>query len=340
MKSKYLILILILFFICVFMTACTDTEKDLLPDQDVFLDIENIEVSENNITTNENISKNQTNIIYSKSLSEMIYPEWINLSENFEMDYKIYSPIDHDYNIKRAEADFFDSYAWEFADIWRKELDYQYNKCIKNMPEKFMEQFIKQQSSWEDYFYSDVFPEIAVSVDENGIVTGYGYENEATLIWLDRIRTRTLEIMRVQQFLESIDTIEFYYETKEEIISEKEAVELVINLFFDENDFELSEDGNGLLKKFKNKNYYLGYIDYIHNESENYYLLQYYELVTDEVVTDENGVDTAANHSVTYNWYKVNIETREAIPMYRKNERGYMQYNENYEQTSEEEQRE
>jgi hypothetical protein len=349
MKYRHFIfLIFILIFICIFISACTDTDKNLLPTEDIFLEINDAETPKNEITANKNTFSNQINIAYPTKLSEMVYPEWINLSENFETDYKIYSPIDHDYNRKKSEEDGIDNFTWEFADIWRQELDYQYNKCIKNMPEEYQERFIIQQSAWEDYFYNDVFPEIAIKIDENGILLGYGYEREATLIWLDRIRNRTLEIMRIQRFIKNINTVEFYYQTQEKIISEQEAVELVINLFFNENDFEASEDGNGLLKKFKKKDCYLGYIDYIHNELENYYLFQYYEIIIDEtevIPETEATNDTAdaeympmyANHSVTYNWYKVDIETEEVIPMYIKDERGRTRLNENYEQITTEE---
>ena len=336
LKYKHLLFILIFsVFICIFMISCTDKEIDisLTEDEDIIVTQEIEKMIQTEVVSTEK----QISFSHPNKLSDIVYPEWINLSENFGLDYKIYSPIDDVYNLKRLEDNFIENFAWEFADIWRQELDYQYNKCIKNISDEYEERFINQQSSWEDYFYNDVFPDIAINYDENGMLIGYGYEGEATLIWLDRLRTRTLEIMRIQRFIEKIDTVEFYYSAEEKIISEKEAVELVVNLFFDENDFELSEDGPGLLKKFKNKDYYLGYIDYIHNEFEHYYLIQHYEIVENEIVTNEEGEDIIANHSVTYNWFKVDMETREVIPMFYKDERGRTVLNENYEQATREE---
>jgi len=59
-------------------------------------------------------------------LSEMVYPEYILLSENHWEAVKLYSPIDRAYNKSRLVTDFIDSYANEFLSIWRLELDYQY----------------------------------------------------------------------------------------------------------------------------------------------------------------------------------------------------------------------
>ena len=148
-------------------------------------------------------------------LSDTLYPEWIFLSENFHNSAMIYSPIDHDYNIKRAEADFIDGFTGEFIDIWRQEMEFQYDKCIQNMPKKFKEQFIKQQSSWEDYMENNIFPEIAPHVfitdnEDNG--PGYGFIREADIIYLDKIRTRTIEIMRCQIYIDGINA-EFQYKS-------------------------------------------------------------------------------------------------------------------------------
>ena len=76
----------------------------------------------------ESVAENQIVIPRQMTLSEMVYPEWICLSENIWADYRIYSPIDHDYNIVRQKADFIDSFAGEFAEIWRHEMDFQYDK--------------------------------------------------------------------------------------------------------------------------------------------------------------------------------------------------------------------
>jgi hypothetical protein len=148
----------------------------------------------------------------------MVYPEWIWLSENVWTNHGIYSPIDHDYNIIRLDADFIDSFAGEFAMIWWEEMEYQYNQCLNNMPERFVKQFVEQQASWEKYYLNDVFPEIAMYKDDGdgSIVMGYGYEREATLIRLDKIRARTIDIMRVQSNMDSIDDIEFSYKLARE----------------------------------------------------------------------------------------------------------------------------
>ena len=132
-------------------------------------------------------------------LSETVYPEYILLSENHWEAVKLYSPIDRAYNKSRLYADFIDSYASEFTSIWRKELDYQYAKCLNNMPEKHKKEFAAQQSAWETYYDNDVFPEIAFFEG-----TGYGYTREAFLIRLDRVRRRTIEIMRIQTHIEGI----------------------------------------------------------------------------------------------------------------------------------------
>jgi len=204
MKYKYLFFILL---ICIFINSCinTDIDNTISPTKNDTIKTENNNIPQISNDINENSQINQ------KTLSEMIYPEWIYLSENFWVDYRIYSPIDHDYNIKRLTADFIDSFTWEFSDIWRQEMEFQYNKCIKNMPEKYLEQFTEQQSYWEKYFSSNIFPEIAMYGDEKDLTLRYGYIREATLIQLDKIRSRTIEIMKVQIYMENIDIIEFNY---------------------------------------------------------------------------------------------------------------------------------
>ena len=143
---------------------------------------------------------------YPKALSETVYPEYILLSENFWTATEIYSPIDHAYNQNRAQADFIDSFAGEYEIIWRRELEYQYNKCIQNMPEEYKEKFALQQLAWEEYFDNDVFPEIAQIYDEeDNNIGGYGFSREATLIRLDRVRTRTIEIMRIQTHIDGLN---------------------------------------------------------------------------------------------------------------------------------------
>ena len=143
---------------------------------------------------------------YPKTLSETVYPEYILLSENFWTATEIYSPIDHAYNQSRLQADFIDSFAGEYEIIWRQELEYQYHKCIQNMPEEYKEKFALQQLAWEEYVDNDVFPEIAqIHDEEDNNIGGYGFVREAALIRLDRVRTRTIEIMRMQTHIDGLN---------------------------------------------------------------------------------------------------------------------------------------
>ncbi|MCL1805605.1 MAG: hypothetical protein FWG28_06360 [Clostridiales bacterium] len=95
-------------------------------------------------------------------------------------------------------------------------MDFQYNKCLNSMPEKYVEQFKEQQSSWEKYLSNDVFPEIAMIDIEDGVTIGFGYYREAAFIRLDKIRARTIDIMRVQSNMDNIDDIEFSYKLARE----------------------------------------------------------------------------------------------------------------------------
>jgi len=217
MIYKHLFLIFVL-SICIFTNSCTDiinedTYESDPPTQNYIIITENSDITQISIIADE---YPQIEIPYQKTLNEMVYPEWICLSENFWLNFKIYSPIDHDYNKKRLKADFIDSFASEFAAIWRKEMDFQYNKCIENISEEYKEKFVNQQLAWEEYFHNDVFPEIAMYDAGDGITVGYGYVREAQLIYLDRIRSRTIEIMRIQPYINGIDIIEFDYESIEE----------------------------------------------------------------------------------------------------------------------------
>ena len=176
------------------------------------------------LSCSKNIIENQTEIVEDiiedlqtpteEQLSNTFYPEWISLSENFYNSAKLYSPIDHDYNIKAKNQYFIGDAAYEFIKIWQEELDFQYNKCLQNIPEKFKEQFIKQQAAWEEYFSNDIFPEIAMTVDEEGIETSYGFVRESFLTKMDKIRDRTIEIMRMDCFINGL-TAEFHYESKD-----------------------------------------------------------------------------------------------------------------------------
>lgn len=153
---------------------------------------------------NDNVQPDKAqNTLYSTPLSLVVYPEWINLTENHHTFSKMYSPIDHDYNIRASNQDFIGDAADEFEDIWMQELEYQYNQCLKIMPEEFKDQFIKQQSAWLEYHKNDVFNYIGGS-------RGWGYIREWKLISMNRIRERTLDIMRVVFLIGGTD-VEFNY---------------------------------------------------------------------------------------------------------------------------------
>ena len=159
-------------------------------------------------------SPEQSKIPSPTQLSDTLYPEWIFLSENSYNSAKIYSPIDYDYNIRFVNQDFIGDTAYEFIEIWRQEMDFQYNKCIENMPEKHKIKFIEQQEAWQKYIDNDVFPEIAFYGDEEELTLGYGFTRESFLIYMDRIRARTIEIMRIECFINDT-TVEFHYKSIE-----------------------------------------------------------------------------------------------------------------------------
>jgi hypothetical protein len=89
-------------------------------------------------------------------------------------------------------------------------MEYQFEKCLSGLPEEHKADFEKQQSAWEEYFENDIFAEIAITEDETGMETGTGYTREAQLIRLDRLRSRTLEIMHIRYSIEDTQ-IEFQY---------------------------------------------------------------------------------------------------------------------------------
>jgi len=132
----------------------------------------------------------------SYQLSNTYYPEF--WPEDLLIDpVKIYSPIDHDYNLRMADEDFIGDAASEFTDIWLKELYYQYNKCLEGLSEKNKTAFQNTQSSWQEYLDNDVFNEI-------GGAKGWGYIREWYLLHMDKIRERTIEIMRMERLLGSV----------------------------------------------------------------------------------------------------------------------------------------
>ena len=170
---------------------------------------------EENITFNSAANdQSQTPAPAPHQLSDTLYPEWIFLSENFRNRTKIYSPIDHDYNIKVVNQDFIGDTAYEFIKIWQDEMNYQYTQCINNIPEEYKEKFEKQQESWQKYIDNDVFPEIA-QYGDGEILLGYGFVRESYLIYMDKIRTRTIEIMRIECFINGI-TVDFNYNSIED----------------------------------------------------------------------------------------------------------------------------
>ena len=103
-------------------------------------------------------------------------------------------------------------------------------------------------------------------------------------------------------------------------LSPQEAIELVINQYFDETEFETLDEENGLVYKFKDTNYYIVYENQVQDGMKNYYSIRVYE----SVINDEE------SHIATYNWYKVDVETGEILPMFIFDESGEVYINENY----------
>jgi len=197
---KKIFILIFCAYIILILFSCDNNNNKIL--------IEN--TSNENITSYSNTTE-QFQAPAPKQLSDMFYPEWIFLSENFHNSTKLYSPIDHDYNIKAGNQDFIGNAAYEFVNIWREEMNFQYNKCLESMPEKYKIEFTEQQKSWQKYIDDDVFPEIAQYTDDDGLVFGEGFIRESYLIYMDKIRTRTIEIMRDECFIDGI-TVEFHYQ--------------------------------------------------------------------------------------------------------------------------------
>ena len=113
-------------------------------------------------------------------------------------------------------------------------------------------------------------------------------------------------------------------EISQKISSEKEAVDLVASIYFIENDFEeFFENEYGAGYKFKDKNYYLMCEGSYEDESGKIYVVHNYQVVIDDEETGEG-------HTATFNWYHVNAETKEIIPMIIYDENGEVQLNEDY----------
>ena len=159
--------------------------------------------------------QNQMSALVPRTLSEMVYPETILLSENYWTATALFSPIDHDYNKQRLHAYHIDTFAGEFEEIWRQELAHQYEKTMSGIPEEYRAQLAWQQASWEAYFDNDVFPGIAMTIEEEtGHYVGEGFVREARLIRLDRVRARTIEILQLQTHIAGMD-IAFHYKAEE-----------------------------------------------------------------------------------------------------------------------------
>jgi len=189
-------------------------------------------------------------------LSLVSYPEWVFLSENYFDTEKIYSPIDHDYNLKSSQQDFIGDAANEFRFTWAAELDFQCNELLQILPAEQKAKFMKQQSAWQEYLDNDYFSSVVEDYQ-----MGYGYTREYMLIAMDRIRTRTLEVLRIRYLLrESDDPLpDFYYSTP--------AKPLEIEDFF------VSDGKNTIILDFP----YIDFdIDMIEEEIENSYVGELY----------------------------------------------------------------
>ena len=147
-------------------------------------------------TKQEDFLSKDKNTLYDTQLSLKVYPEWINLSENHYFSKKIFSPIDHAYNINISNQDFIDSTALEFATIWLEEMTNQYEKTLNSIPDEYREQLIIQQTMWQEYDTNDVFNVI-------GEEMGYGYIREWHLKRMDRIRDRVIELIQIQWLIDT-----------------------------------------------------------------------------------------------------------------------------------------
>ena len=141
---------------------------------------------------------------------------------------------------------------------------------------------------------------------------------EKSEIEIENLETTDLEI---EHETEIILTEE---ENNQTIFSPKEAVDLVASIYFIENDFEeFFENEYGAGYKFKDKNYYLMCEGSYEDESGKIYVVHNYQVVIDDEETGEG-------HTATFNWYHVNAETKEIIPMIIYDENGEVQLNEDY----------